>query len=81
MTDREQKKRANFARLFPARVEKNREQLRVIGNCSNKTNYEWNENQVRLAFGLLIREYISTARLFGIEIEAQVNGIDVRTLD
>ena len=81
MTDREQKKRSNFARLFTSRIDKLRDGLRVLGNCSNKSNYDWDQRQVQLAFGLLMREYITTAKLFEVEIEAKVNGIDVKTLD
>jgi hypothetical protein len=39
-------KRERFARLAPARVDKIREGLRVLSNCSNKNNYTWKQNQM-----------------------------------
>lgn len=74
-------KRDRFRRIFPARVNKIREGLRILGNCSAKNNYEWNESQVKQCFGLLFREFISTASLFGVTVTAQVDGKDLRTID
>ena len=59
-------KRDRFARLAPARVDKIREGLRVLSNCSNKSNYSWRPNQMQM--------------LFDITVDATVNGIDVRTI-
>ena len=70
-----------FSRLFPTRVDKLRDQLRILRNCSNKDNYQWNEKQVTLAFALLMREYITTAKQFNITITCTVNGVDLRTFD
>ncbi len=74
-------KKERFSRIFPSRVEKLRDQLRILGNCSNKTNYQWNEKQVTMAFALLMREYITIAKLFNITITCTVNGVDLRTFD
>ena len=73
-------KRDRFARLAPARVEKIREGLRVLSNCSNKNNYTWKQNQMQLLFGLLMREFISCAETFDVTISATINDIDVRTI-
>ena len=73
-------KRDRFARIAPSRVEKIRDMLRILGNCSNRSNYSWQQNKVRTLFALLIREFITTARLFDVEITAQVDNIDVQTL-
>jgi hypothetical protein len=74
-------KQDRFSRLFPTRVDKLRDQLRILGNCSNKDNYQWNERQVTMAFALLMREYIATAKQFNITITCTVNGVDLRTFD
>jgi hypothetical protein len=74
-------KQDRFSRLFPTRVEKLRNQLRILRNCSNKDNYEWNERQVTMAFALLMREYIAAAKQFNITITCTVNGVDLRTFD
>jgi hypothetical protein len=71
-------KKERFSRIFPSRVEKLRDQLRVLGNCSNKTNYQWNERQVTMAFALLMREYINIAAQFNITITCKVNDIDLQ---
>lgn len=74
MTD---KKRANFARIAPKRVEKLREMLRILGNCSNKANYSWNPEHPRKLFALLFLEFIATAKLFGVTVTASIDGTDV----
>ena len=76
MTD---KKRANFARIVPKRVEKLRDMLRILGNCSNKANYSWNPEHSRKLFALLFLEFIATAKLFGINVTATIDGKDVDT--
>lgn len=73
-------KRDRFTRLAPARVEKIREGLRVLSNCSNKNNYTWKQNQMQMLFGLLMREFISCAKAFDVTVSATVNDIDVRTI-
>ena len=73
-------KRQRFARIAPSRVDKIRDMLRVLGNCSNKANYSYDQPKVRLLFGLLMREFITTARCFDVHITAQVDDIDVKTL-
>ena len=74
-------KQERFSRLFPTRVNKLRDQLRILRNCSNKDNYQWNDSQVKMAFALLMREYITTAKQFNITITCTVNGVDLRTFD
>ena len=73
-------KRDRFSRVFPSRVDKIRDALRILGNCSSN-NYEWDESKVKQCFGLLFREFIHTAALFGITVTAQVDGTEVRTFD
>ena len=78
MTDR---KREAFARLVPKRVEKLRDQLRILGNCSNRSNYEWKPEIIRPLFALLFLEFIQTAKLFGVTVSATVDGQDVHLFD
>lgn len=70
-------KRANFARIAPKRVDKIRDMLRILGNCSNRATYDWNPEHPRKLFALLFLEFISTAKLFGVEITATVDGTDI----
>ena len=73
-------KRDRFARLAPDRVEKIREGLRILSNCSNKNNYTWKQKKMQLLFALLMREFVSCAQAFDITVSATVNDIDVRTI-
>ena len=70
-------RRDRFSRLFPARVEKIRNQLRILGNCSNKLNYEWDQDKIKLFFAYILQEFISLANSFGIPVTAEVAGKDV----
>ena len=74
-------KRDRFNRMFPARVQKIRKSLETLGNCSAKNNYEWDESKVKQCFGLLFRQFIKTAELFGLTVTSQINGTEIRTLD
>ena len=74
-------KRDRFARMAPARVNKIRDGLRILSNCSNKSNYSWDQKKVQMLFGLLMREFINCAKTFDINVECSVNGVNVRTLE
>ena len=73
----EETKRSRFSRIFPARVDKIRDQLRILGNCSNKASYDWDVSKVNLFFALLLKEVITLARGFGVAVTAQVGDKDV----
>ena len=75
------KKREAFSRLVPKRVDKLRDQLRILGNCSNRSNYEWKPEIVRRLLALLFLEFIQTAKLFGVTVTATVDGQDVHFFD
>lgn len=49
-------RRANFIRLAEARVNKAIKSIQVIGNLSNKANYEYSEADVKLITQALQRE-------------------------
>ena len=70
-------KRERFARIFPKRATNIREQFRILGNCSNRTNYEWDQNKVNLFFAYILQEMITISKLFGIDMTAKVGGKDV----
>ena len=74
-------KRERFSRLFPQRVIKLREQLRIIGNCSNKASYNWDQDKVNMFFALILQEFITLAKSFDIQVTAQVDSKDVRTFE
>lgn len=49
-------KRSNFVRLAEARVTKALKSIRVIGNLSNRTNYEYSEQDVNKIINALQAE-------------------------
>ena len=51
-------KRDNFVRLAEARVTRAIDSLRIIGNLSNKSNYEYNEEDVKKIISTLQAEVV-----------------------
>ena len=49
-------KRDNFVRLAEARVTRAIDAMRVIGNLSNRSNYEYNEEDVKTIINTLQNE-------------------------
>ena len=76
MTD---KKRAAFCRLVPKRVDTIRDKLRILSNCSNKSNYSWDPEIARKLFALLFLEFVTTAKSFGLTITATIDGQDINS--
>lgn len=50
------RKRDNFKRLAKLRGERVMQDLRLIGNLSNKNNYEYTDEEVKALFGVIERE-------------------------
>jgi hypothetical protein len=50
------KKKANFVRLAESRVSRVLKDIRLIGNLSNRSAYEYSEEDVRKIFKALQRE-------------------------
>ncbi|EHA63779.1 hypothetical protein Syn8016DRAFT_0820 [Synechococcus sp. WH 8016] len=75
--DTAESKRSKFARIFPARVQKIRDQLRILGNCSSKSNYDWDQSKVEIFFALILKEIVTLASGFGVPVTAQVGDKDV----
>lgn len=61
-------KRERFVRIAEARTNKILEMLRLLGNCSSKSSYEYTEADVKKIFGALEKELKNTKNKFlGIE--------------
>ena len=76
MTTETETKRSRFSRIFPARVDKIRDQLRILGNCSSKSSYEWDEGQIERFFAYILVEFAALAKSFGVEVSSTVNNQD-----
>ena len=66
-------KRERFVRLAEARTNKILDMMKLLGNCSSKSNYEYTDEDVRKIFNAIERE-MKNAR-------AKFNGTDAQKED
>ena len=69
-----------FAKYFPDRVEKLVKTLELLENCTNKHNYEWNEDIVHDCFVELAKHFRATAHAFDLDWEVTAAGENVDLL-
>ena len=61
-------KRERFIRIAEARTNKILTMLRLLGNCSSKTNYEYTDKDIKQIFSTLEKEIRNTRnRFMGID--------------
>lgn len=53
-------KRERFVRIAEKRTNKILEQIRLLGNCSNKHNYSYSEEDIRKIFSVIENELKET---------------------
>lgn len=64
----EDSKRARFVKIAENRTNKILDMLRLLANCSNKSNYEYDEDDVKQIFAAIEKELKATKNAFlGIE--------------
>lgn len=66
-------KRERFVRLAEARTNKILDMLKLLGNCSSKSNYEYSEEDVKKIFAAIERETKNA--------KAKFNGTDAQKED
>lgn len=66
-------KRERFVRLAEARTNKILDMMKLLGNCSSKSNYEFTDEDVKKIFGTIERELKNTKNKF--------NGTDIQKED
>ena len=69
-----EEKRGRFAKMFPARVEKVVDQFRMIENCSNKSNYDWDRDIVAKVCVHVLEAMRGSAARYGLKVEFTLNG-------
>lgn len=74
MAQSQQEKRQRFARMFPPRIEKLVDQFRVIGNCSNKSNYDYNAETVAKVWIHIIDSMCEAGEKYGLNFQFTING-------
>lgn len=61
-------KRQRFIRIVEARTNKILDMLRLLANCSNKSNYEYDEDDIKQIFLAIDKEVKATKNAFlGLE--------------
>ncbi|MDD6472614.1 MAG: hypothetical protein PUF62_06225 [Bacteroidales bacterium] len=61
-------KRQKFVRLAEARTNKILEMMRLLGNCSSKSNYDYTDEDIKKIFTALEKELKNTKnRFLGVE--------------
>lgn len=65
-------KRTRFVKIAENRTNKIIDMLRLLANCSNKSNYEYDEDDVKQIFSAIEKEVKSTKNAFlGIETKEE----------
>lgn len=57
-------KREKFVRIVEARTNKIIDMLRLLGNCSNKSNYDYTDADIQKIFGAIEKELKLTKMKF-----------------
>lgn len=66
-------KRERFIRLAEARTNKILDMLKLLGNCSNKSNYDYSEDDIKKIFSAIEKETKNA--------KAKFNGSDTQKED
>ena len=74
-------KRDRFARLYPDRVKKLIKSLEILTNCSNKSNYEFDEDLVRRTWIEIGKHFQLAAAEFDTDFTVLLNGANVADID
>lgn len=61
---KKESKRERFVRLAEARTNKILDMMKLLGNCSSKSNYEYSDEDVKKIFTALERELKETKAKF-----------------
>lgn len=57
-------KRERFVRIAEARTNRILDNMRLLGNCSSKSNYEYTDEDIKKIFGTLEKELKQTKNQF-----------------
>lgn len=73
-------KKARFARVAVPRIESAVDLFRKIGNCSAKSNYEWDQFKLKKVFVHLLVAVQECAAQFDIDVHFTIGQIDSKDL-
>lgn len=67
-------KKERFGRMFPNRVKTLIKTLQLLENCTNKSNYDWNEDLVQRAWVEIGLELINTCSAYDMDLKILLDG-------
>lgn len=81
MPQSSEEKRDRFARMFPPRAEKLIDQMRLLQNCTSKSNYEWTPDTVKRAWIEIAKALQDTAAAYDLNLEILLDGDEISLID
>ena len=66
MENIQETKRDKFVRLAEARTNKIIDMIRLLGNCSNKSNYDYTDTDIQKIFSAIDKELKNTKLKFSV---------------
>ena len=81
MAQTSKEKRDRFKRMYPPRVEKLVDTMRLLENCTAKSNYEWDEDLVKRSWIEIAKRLQETAKAYDMDLTVMLNGDEVQYLD
>ena len=76
-----EEKSDRFKRMFPPRVRTLVKTLKLLGNCTDKSNYHRDEDLVKRCWIEIARKLEDTAALYEIDFQVTLNGEPVAFID
>jgi len=73
-------KKSRFARVAVPRIETAVNQFRLIGNCSSKSNYEWDQLKLKKIFVHILVAVQDCATSFGLDVHFTIDEVDSKDL-
>lgn len=74
-------KRDRFSRLYPDRVKRLIKGLEVLENCSNKSNYEFDEDLVKRTWIEIGKQFEQVSRAFDVDFQVTLDGKELIDYD
>lgn len=81
MAQTSEEKRDRFKRMYPPRVEKLVDTMRLLENCTAKSNYEWDEDLVKRSWIEIAKRLQETAAAYDLKLDISLNGDQVHYID
>lgn len=74
-------KQDRFCRIYPDRVKRLIKSLEVLGNCANKSSYEWDEDLVKRTWVEIGKCFHGVAADFDVDFVLTLDGRNIADID